>query len=113
MNKKQANERKNKAKKQLAAFNNLMTARKQGTKEVLKILLKGNRFVRQVVQGRHLMEGVKRFILNADEETGVQKHMHEQAEEFRNMMEDRKSMKEMLAWALLDTMEILTPKEEG
>ncbi len=113
MNKKQNNTRKNKTKKQLAAFNRLKTARQEGPKAVLKVVLKGNRFIRQVVEGRHLLEGVQQFVLNEKERAAVEQHMYEQAEKFRVTMDERKEMKELLAWAILKDMETLTPRTDG
>ncbi len=109
MKKKQINARKNKTSKQQKAFNKLTDARQQGPWSVLKVLLAGNRFIRQVVEGKHLMEGIKRFILDEWEEAAVKQHMHQQAEKFRDEMQLSKEMKELLAWAVLKDIEILSP----
>lgn len=67
MDKKQKNKQKNKQKKQQAAVSTLMEARELSPILVVERIMQGNQFVRQVVTGNHLADGVEQFLLNEDE----------------------------------------------
>ena len=68
MDKRQQNKIKNKTKKQTKALKLLRAARREGKEiGVVEAILHGNQFVRQVVFGKQLCDGVEQFNLTEDE----------------------------------------------
>jgi hypothetical protein len=58
----------NKAKKQAAARLKLEQARQEGLISLVEVVLMGNQYTRQVLNGRHLSPDVARFKLTPEEE---------------------------------------------
>lgn len=102
MDKRHLNALKNKAAKQQRALDQLRAARKEG--KVVELLAEGNRFMRDVVTGKHLVAGIERFTLTVDELLQITEAAEKEQEEFEQWMSDRQEMKDLLAYTILHNM---------